>query len=73
MKLGVPMLRYLVTSFKWRPKGASSSGCVNLFIASAILRNRKDEKSEMRRKSSDLGLKLSGRVLQSVCALIPPL
>ena len=26
----------------------------------------------MRRKSSDLGLKLSGRVLQSACALIPP-
>ena len=26
----------------------------------------------MRRKSSDLGFKLSGRVLQLACALIPP-
>ena len=56
MKLGTPMFRYLVTSFKWRPKGVSSSGRVNLFLASAILKSRKDEKSEERRVSSDLGL-----------------
>ena len=56
MKLGIPMFRYLVTSFKWRPKGVSSSGCVNLFLASAILKSRKDEKSEEKRMDSDLGL-----------------
>ena len=35
------MFRYLVTSFRWRPKGVSSSGCVNLFLASAILKEWK--------------------------------
>ena len=30
-------------------KGVSSSGCVNLFLASAILKSRKDEKSEEKR------------------------
>ena len=73
MKLGIPMFRYLVTSFKWRPKGVSSSGCVNLFLASAILKSRKDERSEEKRVNSNLGLVLSGRVLQSACALIPSL
>ena len=56
MKLGTPMFRYLVTSFKWRQKGVSSSGSVNLFLASAILKSRKDERSEEKRVSSDLGL-----------------
>ena len=56
MKLGIPLFRYLVTSFKWRPKGVSSSGCVNLFLASSILKSRKDEKSEEKRMDSDLGL-----------------
>ena len=37
VKLGSTIFRYLVTSFKWRPKGVSSSDCVNLFLASAIL------------------------------------
>ena len=69
MKIGTPMFRYLVTSFKWRPKGVSSSGFVNLFLASAILKSRKDERSEEKRVNSDLGLVLSGRVLQSACAL----
>ena len=74
MKLGTPMFRYLVTSFRCRPKGVSSFGCVNLFLASAILKeSRKDEESEMRRVSNDLGLYLSGRFLQSTCALIPSL
>ena len=35
------MFRYLVTSFKWHPKGVSSSGCVNLFLATVILKSRK--------------------------------
>ena len=39
-QLGIPMFRYLVTSFKWRPKGVSSSGCVNLILASAILKSK---------------------------------
>ena len=56
MKLGTPMFRYLVTFFKWRPKGVSSSGWVNLFIASAILKSKEDERSEKKRVSSDLGL-----------------
>ena len=56
MKLGTPMFMYLVTSFKCRPKGVSSSGCVNLFLASAILKSRKDERSEEKRMDSDLGL-----------------
>ena len=56
MKLGIPMFRYLVTSFKSRPNGVSSSGCANLFLESAILKSRKDEKSEEKRVSSDLGL-----------------
>ena len=56
MKLGTPMFRYLVTSFKCRPKGVSSFGCVNLFLASAILKSRKDEESEKKRVNSDLGL-----------------
>ena len=55
MKLGTPMFRYLVTSFKCRPKGVSLSGCVNLFLASAILKSRKDERSEEKRVNSDLG------------------
>ena len=72
MKLGTPMFRYLVTSFKCHPKGVSSSGCMNLLLASAIpKRVESGEGSEMRREKFFLGLKLSGRVLQSACALIP--
>ena len=72
--LGIPMFKYLVPSFKCRPKGVSSSGCMNLFLAFAIpKRVESGEESEMRRESSVLGFKLSGRVLQSACALIPPL
>ncbi len=56
MKLGIPIFRYLVTSFKCRPKGVSSSGCVNLFLAFDILKSRRDEKSEEKRVNSDLGL-----------------
>ena len=56
MKLGTPMFMYLVTSLLWRPKGVSSSGWVNLFLASAILKSKKDEKSEEKRVNSDLGL-----------------
>ena len=56
VKLGIPMFRYLVTSFKWRPKGVSSSNCMNLFLASAILKSRKDERLEEKRVNSDLGL-----------------
>ena len=41
VKLGIPMFRYLVTFFKWRPKGVSSSGCANVFVESAILKSRK--------------------------------
>ena len=59
MKLGSPMFRYLVTSFRCHPKGVSSSGCMNLFLASAILKeSRKDEESDKIRESSDLGLSL---------------
>ena len=41
MKLGILIFKYLVTSFKCHPKGVSSSGCANLFLASAILKSRK--------------------------------
>ena len=41
VKLGIPMFKYLVTSFKWRPKGVSASGCANLFFISIILKSRK--------------------------------
>ena len=56
MKLGILMFRYLLTSFKYRPKGVSSFGCANLFIESAILKSRKDERSEEKRVNSDLWL-----------------
>ena len=55
MKVGISMFRYLVTSFKCRPKGVSSSGCVNLFLASAIILSRKGRgvKNEKRREVKD--------------------
>ena len=56
MKLGIPMFRYLVTSFKCRPKGVSSSGWANLFLVSAILKSRKMERSQKWVEKSDLWL-----------------
>ena len=70
MKLGIPMFRYLVTSFKCRPKGVSSSGCVNLFLETPSYRVEKGEESEMSREERHMA-HLSGRVLHSACALIP--
>ena len=71
MKLDIPMFRYLVTTFKCRPKGVSSSGCMNLLLAFAIpKRVESGEESEMRREKFSMAY-LGGRVLQVACALIP--
>ena len=70
VKLGIPIFKYLVTSFKWRPKGVSSSGCANLVFISFILKGgkRRGVRNEKRVWSM---VYLSGRVLHSACALIP--
>ena len=57
--LGIPMFKYLVTSFKCRPKGVSSSGCMNLLLAFAIpKRVESGEESEMRREKFSRALSL---------------
>ena len=56
----------------------ASKGCIFIRLRELVPcirhpKSRKDERSEEKRVNSDLGLVLSGRVLQSACALIPSL
>ena len=58
VKLGSPMFRYLVTSFKWNPNGVPSSGWVYLIFASFILKSRIDEELENERRVVIYGFNL---------------
>ena len=75
MKLGIPMFRYLVTSFKCRPNGVSSSGCANLFLKSAILKSRKwrgvRNNKFVRTHSCTTQHRHTREVVQTLCIAIP--